>query len=61
MLRNSLPTALVMLGELPEYGCQFSCERKSGKLHKGKYHVRSVAGPSSDSSWQIMSHVYIHT
>ena len=42
--------------QLPEYGCQFSCERKSGnKLHmKGKYHVRRVAGPSSGSSWQIM-------
>ena len=34
-----------------EYGCQFLCERKSGnQLHKGRYHVRRVAGPSSGSS-----------
>ena len=48
--------------QLPEYGCQFSCEGKSGnQLHKGKYHVRRVAGPLSSPSWQIMLHIYLYT
>ena len=48
--------------QLPEYGCQFSHDRKSGnQLHKGKYHVRKVAGTSSGSSWQIMLHINLYT
>ena len=46
--------------QLPEYGCQFSCERRSGnQLHYERY--RGVVGPSSGSSWQIMLHIYLYT
>ena len=45
--------------QLPEYGCQFSDMWKN-QLHKGRYHVRRVAGPSSGSSWRIMLHIYLH-
>ena len=49
--------------QLPEYGCQFSCERKSGnQLHKEKYHVRKVAGPSEDEitvgHWTFSKHLW---
>ena len=64
--KQSTP-ALVMLG----WSCSCLsmvvslCERKSGnQLHKGRYHVRIVAGSScrsSGSSWQIMLHVYLYT
>ena len=35
--------------QLPEYGCQFSCERKSAAQKE----VRRVVGLSSVSSWQV--------
>ena len=43
--------------QLPEYGCQFSCERKSAAQRD----VRRVVGPSSCSSWQIILHIYLCT
>jgi len=48
--------------QLSEYGCQFSCEKiRTDQLHKGRYHVRRVTGPSSGSSWQIMLYINLYT
>ena len=44
MLRNSLPAALVVM-QLPEYSCQFSCERKSAAQ-------REV--PCTESGWPFI-------
>ena len=42
--------------QLPEYDCQFSCQRKSAAQRE----VWRVVSPSSGSSWQIMLHIYLY-
>ena len=53
----SLSNARVLM-QLPEYGCQFSCEIRTRLAAQMEVPCRRVAGPSSDSSWQITIYIY---